>query len=184
MIIALIAIAALVVILVLWGIVSYNNLVKEHLKVENQWSQVDIVLKQRAEVIPNLVETVKGYAAHEKEALQAVTEARNRYLSAGAATGKIDASGDLSGALSRLMAVAEAYPELKANGGFVDLQRQIGELETKIADFRQFYNDTVMRYNRLVVTVPSSLIARLFHFEKEPFFMVEEADKTVPDVQF
>ncbi len=182
--IPLIVVGVIVLILVIWLIVSYNKLVSEKLKVEDQWSQIDVVLKQRADVIPNLVNTVKGYAEHEKDLLENVTQARSQYLNAGNQKEAIQASDALSQLLNRLMAVAEAYPDLKANNNFMELQRQIHNLEEKIADFRQFYNDTVLRYNRRIELFPSNIVARLFHFQRQDFFKVEEADKTVPDVQF
>lgn len=174
----------LVALLLIWGVVTYNHLVTARLKVQTQWSQIDVVLKQRFELIPNLMETVKGYAAYEKEALQAVTDARSRYLSAADAQGQMKASAELSGAVSRLMAVAESYPELKANQNFLHLQQQLSGMEEKLADYRQFYNDTVLRYDRLLETVPSNLIAKLFHFEKAEFFRVEEAEKEKVTIRF
>ena len=175
---------ALVILLLIWGVVTYNRLITERLKVQTQWSQIDVVLKQRFELIPNLMETVKGYAAHEKEALQAVTDARSRYLSAADADGQMKASTELSGAMSRLMAVAESYPELKANQNFLHLQQQLSEMEEKLANYRQFYNDTVMRYGRLLETIPTNLIAKMFHFKKEEFFKVEEAEKAKVTIRF
>ena len=175
---------ALVILLLIWGVVTYNRLVSERLKVKTQWSQIDVVLKQRFDLIPNLVETVKGYADHEKEALQAVTDARSRYISAADANGQMKASTELSGAMSRLMAVAESYPELKANQNFLHLQQQLFAMEEKLANYRQFYNDTVLRYDRLFETVPTNLIAKLFHFEKEEFFKVDEAEKAKVDIKF
>lgn len=175
---------ALVILLLIWGIATYNRLITEQLKVQNQWSQIDVVLKQRFDLIPNLLETVKGYAAYEKEALQAVTDARSRYLSAADTEGQIKASTELSGAVSRLMAVAESYPELKANQNFLHLQQQLSAMEEKLANYRQFYNDTVLRYNRLLETVPTNLIAKMFHFKKEEFFKVEEAEKAKVTIKF
>lgn len=178
------ALIAIVVILIVWVIASYNSLVKEQLKVDNQWSQISVQLKLRADVIPNLVETVKGYATHEREALNDVTQARTRYLSARTPMETMNASGELSYTLGRLMAVSEAYPDLKANANFLNLQQQIGEIEQRIADFRQFYNDTVMRYNQRIRTIPSNLVASLFHFAQRDFFEATEADTTRPDVKF
>lgn len=175
---------ALVILLLIWGVVTYNRLITERLKVQTQWSQIDVVLKQRFELIPNLLETVKGYAAHEKEALQAVTDARSRYLSAADPEGQMNASTELSGAMSRLMAVAESYPELKANQNYLHLQQQLSAMEEKLANYRQFYNDTVLRYDRLLETVPTNLIAKMFHFKKEEFFKVEEAEKTKVTIKF
>lgn len=174
----------IVILLLVWGVITYNQLVSERLKVRTQWSQIDVVLKQRFDLIPNLVETVKGYAAHENEALQAVTDARSRYLGASDAEGQMKASAELSGAMSRLMAVAESYPDLKANQNFLQLQQQLAAMEEKLANYRQFYNDTVMRYDRLLETVPTNLIANMFHFEKAEFFKVEEAEKAKVDIKF
>ena len=174
----------IVILLLVWGVITYNQLVSERLKVRTQWSQIDVVLKQRFDLIPNLVETVKGYAAHENEALQAVTDARSRYLGASDAEGQMKASSELSGAMSRLMAVAESYPDLKANQNFLQLQQQLAAMEEKLANYRQFYNDTVMRYDRLLETVPTNLIATLFHFEKAEFFKVEEAEKAKVNIKF
>lgn len=182
--IAVAAVVILAVIVMVWVMSTYNKLVSERLKVQTQWSQIDVVLKQRADLIPNLVETVKGYASHEKEMLQAVTDARSRYIGSQNQDAQIQASNALSGALGKLMAVAEAYPELKANQNFLDLQRQMGGLENKIADFRQFYNDMVMRYNRLLVTIPSNIIASMFKFREAYFYKVEEAEKTMPKIKF
>ena len=182
--IIIILIVALIILLLIWGVVTYNRLITERLKVQTQWSQIDVVLKQRFDLIPNLVETVKGYAAHEKEALQAVTDARSRYLGAADAEGQMKASTELSGAMSRLMAVAESYPELKANQNFLHLQQQLSAIEEKLANYRQFYNDMVLRYDRLLETVPTNLIAKMFHFKKEEFFQVEEAEKAKVTIKF
>lgn len=184
MIIIMILIVALIISLLIWGIATYNRLITERLKVQTQWSQIDVVLKQRFDLIPNLVETVKGYAAHEKEALQAVTDARSRYLGAKDADGQMKASTELSGAMGRLMAVAESYPDLKANQNFLHLQQQLAAMEEKLANYRQFYNDTVLRYDRLLETVPTNLIAKMFHFKKEEFFKVEEAEKAKVNIKF
>ena len=180
----IIILIALVILLLVWGVITYNQLVSERLKVRTQWSQIDVVLKQRFDLIPNLVETVKGYAAHENEALQAVTDARSRYLSASDTEGQMKADAELSGAVGRLMAVAESYPDLKANQNFLQLQQQLSEMEEKLANYRQFYNDTVLRYDRLLETVPTNLIAMLFHFERAEFFKVEEAEKAKVNIKF
>ena len=174
----------LAILLLIGGVATYNRLVTERLKVQTQWSQIDVVLKQRFDLIPNLVETVKGYAAHENEALQAVTDARSRYLGASDAEGQMKASTELSGAVSRLMAVAESYPDLKANQNFLQLQQQLSAMEEKLANYRQFYNDTVLRYDRLLETVPTNLIAMLVHFERAEFFKVEEAEKAKVNIKF
>lgn len=180
----IIILIVLVILLLIWGVVTYNRLVTERLKVQTQWSQIDVVLKQRFDLIPDLIETVKGYAAHENEALQAVTDARSRYLGAVDAEGQMKAGAELSGAMGRLMAVAEAYPELKANQNFLHLQQQLAEMEEKLANYRQFYNDMVLRYDRLLETVPTNLIAKMFHFKKEEFFKVEESEKGKVNIKF
>ena len=182
--IIIILIVALIILLLIWGVVTYNRLVTERLKVHTQWSQIDVVLKQRFDLIPNLTETVKGYTAHEKEARQAVTDARSSYLSAADTEVQMKASTELSDAMSRLMAVAESYPELKANRNFLHLQQQLSEMEEKLANYRQFYNDTVLRYDRLLETIPTNLIAKMFHFKKEEFFKVEESEKAKVTIRF
>ena len=175
---------ALVVFVGLYVVSTYNRLVSEQLKVDNQWSQIDIVLKQRADTIPSLVEIVKGYASHEKQLLEEVSQARTGFMEADTPERSVQAAGMLSSSLGRLFAVAENYPELKANENFMELQRRYDAMENKIADFRQFYNDTVMRYNQQVLTFPASLIARMFHFEQRAFFQVDEKDKQAPVVKF
>lgn len=174
----------IVLIIIIYIISTYNKLVSERLKVDNQWSQINIVLKQRADLIPNVVNTVSGYASHEKEIFIKISEARNRSISASNPEEGIKAAGELSNAIGRLFAVAEAYPELKANENFMDLQRQLSGLEKKIADFRQFYNDTVMRYNKNIVTFPPNIIASMFKFTERPFFEVSEQDTKNPEVKF
>lgn len=184
MIFIIILIVTLIISLLIWGIATYNRLVTERLKVQTQWSQIDVVLKQRFDLIPNLVETVKGYAAHEKETLQAVADAHSRYLGSKDAEGQMKASTELSGAIGRLMALAESYPELKANQNFLHLQQQLASMEEKLANYRQFYNDTVLRYDRLLETIPTNLIAKMFHFKKEEFFKVEDAQKDNVNIKF
>ena len=184
MIFIIILIVTLIISLLIWGIATYNRLITERLKVQTQWSQIDVVLKQRFDLIPNLVETVKGYAAHAKEALQAVTDARSRYLGAKDAEGQMKASTELSGAIGRLMALAETYTELNANQNFLHLQQQLASMEEKLANYRQFYNDTVLRYDRLLETIPTNLIAKMFHFKKEEFFKVEDAQKDNVNIKF
>lgn len=177
-------VAALLIIITVYFISAYNKLVRERLKVDNQWSQIDIVLKQRNDTIPNLVNVVKGYAAHENELFESVTQARSRYAGAESTEESFRAAGDISNGISRLFAVAENYPELKADANFIALQEKLSGLEEKAADSRQFYNDTVMRYNRLVLTFPSSLAAKIFGFKQREFFRVNEKEKAVPEVKF
>ncbi len=162
----------------------YNDLVKTRLKVDNQWSQIDVQLKMRADLLPNLVETVKGYAAHEKATLDEVISARSRYLTAKTPEDMMNASGELSGVLSKLFALSEAYPDLKANQNFLDLQGRLADIEEKIANYRQFYNDTVMMYNQKIQTVPTNIVAALFSFKESSFWRADEADKALPKVKF
>ena len=179
-----IIIIVLVVVLALWLLATYNSLVRARLKVENQWSQIDVQLKMRADLIPNLVETVSGYTVHERETLNEVVEARTKYLSAGNPQETMQAAGELTGVLNRLFAVAENYPDLKANSNYMDLQGQLKEMETRIANYRQFYNDTVMRYNQMIQTVPQNIVASMFGFIRKEFFAAGETDRAVPKVDF
>ncbi len=177
----------LVVIIVLLGLFVmrvYNDLVKLRNKVRDQFSQIDIQLKKRSDLIPNLVETVKGYAKHEKDTLEDVIKARNTYLSAGTTDEKAKSSGELTQALNKLFALAESYPDLKANENFLDLQQQLKEVEDKISYARQFYNDSVLMYNNKIQTVPSNFVASLFHFEKESFFEASEDERKNVEVKF
>lgn len=180
----LIVLIAIVVIILLWFIATYNTLIGLRNRTRDQWSQIEVQLKRRADLIPNLVETVKGYAKHEKSTFEEVVKARNTFSSASTKEEEIKASGELSGVLNRLFALAEAYPELKANENFVDLQENLKDSEEKISMMRQFYNDTVLTYNNKVQTIPSNIVANLCHFKEETFFRVEEKDREVPKVSF
>ncbi len=162
----------------------YNKLVHARNKVENQFSQIDIQLKRRADLIPNLVETVKGYAKHEEGTFTAVIEARNKAINAGTVNDKIEANNELSGALNKLFALAEAYPELKANENFLSLQNDLKDTEDKITYARQFYNDAAMGYNNLIQVVPSNIVANMFGFKKFEYFKADEKEKEVPKVEF
>lgn len=173
-----------VVLFVIYFIATYNGLVNLRNMVKDQWAQIDVLLKRRADLIPNLVETVKGYAAHEKETLDAVITARNKAVSATTPQEEMKADGELTGALSRLFALTESYPDLKANTNFMDLQNNLKESEDKIAYARQFYNDAVLKYKNKLEMFPSNIVASMFGFKPEPFFEVAEADKEVPKVQF
>ena len=173
-----------VVLLVLYFITAYNGLVNLRNMVKDQWAQVDVLLKRRADLIPNLVETVKGYAAHEKDTLEAVINARNKAVSATTSEEEMKANGELTGALNRLFALAESYPELKANTNFIDLQNNLKEAEDKISYARQFYNDAVLKYKNKLEVFPSNIIASMFNFKSEAFFEADEASKEVPKVQF
>lgn len=180
----LIVVGVIVVLLVIFVISQYNGLVKGRNKVKTNWAQIDVQLKKRTDLIPNLVETVKGYASHEKGTMEAVIQARNSYVTATSAQDKMEASNQISGALSRLFALSESYPDLKANTNFVALQDELTEIEDKIAFARQFYNDSVYSYTNKLEMFPSSLIASMFSFESYAYFEVDESDKEAPKVKF
>ena len=182
-----IIIAVIVVLIVLWAVSAYNGLVTLRNRVKNGWAQIDVQLKQRTDLIPNLVETVKGYAAHESQVFTQVTKARAGGVQAaqsGDVAQRIAAENQLSRALMNLQVVSENYPQLQANTNFMDLQSQLKSLEEKIAYARQFYNDVVQKYNTQTEVVPTNIIAGLFHFEQAPYFQVDEADRQVPQVKF
>lgn len=180
----IIIIFAVIILLIFYGIGVYNKLVNSRNKVKDQWAQIDVQLKRRADLIPNLVETVKGYAKHEKNTLTEVIEARNKFVSAGSINEEIEANNQLTGALNKLFALSESYPELKANQNFISLQNDLKDTEDKISYARQFYNDTVLTYNNLVQMFPSNIIANMFKFEVYEFFKIEEKEKEVPKVSF
>ena len=180
----IIIIVAILLFLVCYVIGIYNKLVNARNKVENQFSQVDIQLKRRADLIPNLIETVKGYAKHEKETLNEVVEARNKAINAGSVNEKIDANNALTGALNKLFALAESYPDLKANENFMSLQADLKDTEDKITYARQFYNDSAMNFNNLVQMFPSNIIAGIFGFRKFEYFKIDEKEKETPKVKF
>jgi LemA protein len=173
-----------VALLVLLLVVLYNRLVTFRNRVDNAWAQVDVQLKRRYDLIPNLVETVKGYAAHERETFEAVTKARAQAQAAQGPAAQGAAEGILSQALGRLFAVAEAYPELQADENFRQLQTELAETENRIAVSRQVYNDTVLTYNNAIQTVPGVLVAGPLGFAKKDFFEVEEAAREAPQVAF
>ena len=177
----------ILVLLAITFFVIYNSLVGLRNQVKNSWSQIDVQLKRRHDLIPNLIETVKGYAAHERQTLEAVTQARNLAVGAvGKGVGEqAKAEGGLSGALARLLAVAEQYPNLKANENFLALQEELSSTENKISFSRQFYNDSVLNYNNKTQTAPSNIVAGMFGFKAGEFFQVETpAEKEVPKVSF
>jgi LemA protein len=182
-----IVIGVIVLVLILWLFATYNGLVKLRNQTKNAWSQIDVQLKRRHDLIPNLVETVKGYAAHERQTLEAVIQARNTAVGAvGKGVGEqAKAEGGLSGALSRLFAVAEQYPNLKANENFLALQEELSSTENKISFSRQFYNDSVLQYNNKTQMAPSNIVAGMFGFKAGEFFQVETpAEREVPKVSF
>lgn len=180
----MIVIIVVLVLLVLYVISIYNKLVNSKNKVENQFSQVDIQLKRRADLIPNLVETVKGYTKHEEGTFTKVVEARNKALSANSINEKIEANNELSGALSKLLMLSEAYPDLKANENFLSLQNDLKETEDKITYARQFYNDSAMDFNNVVEMFPSNIIASMFKFKEFEYFKIDEKEKKTPKVKF
>ena len=163
---------------------TYNGLVVSRNKVRDQFSQIDVQLKRRFDLIPNLVETVKGYAKHESETLEKVIEARNGYANAKTDAEKMAASKDMSQGVMQIFALAENYPELKANENFLDLQKQLKEVEDKIGYARQFYNDAVLMYNNKTEMVPSNIVASMFGFKKESFFEADEKEKENVEVKF
>ena len=181
MTIALIVVAVLVVIVAL----MYNALVRARVRVENAWAQIDVPLKRRIDLIPNLVETVKGYATHEQKTLDAVIQARNAASSAAASpAAQAQASDALSGALRQLFALSEAYPDLKANQNFLALQEELSATEGRVAYARQFYNDSVMAFNTSIQKFPTLFLARIGGFTAKEFFEADAADRVVPKVQF
>jgi LemA protein len=179
-----IVVLAVIGLLVVALITLYNRFVRLRNRVDNAWAQIDVQLKRRRDLIPNLVETVKGYASHERETFEAVTEARAAAQRATTPGETAAAEGLLSQALGRLFAVAEAYPELQADENFRQLQSELSETENRIAVSRQVYNDTVLTYNNAIQTFPGVLLAGPFGFAKREFFEVDEAEREVPRVDF
>lgn len=182
--IALWIILGVVVLLLLIFAGTYNRLVALRNRIDNAWSQIGVQLKRRYDLIPNLVNTVKGYAAHEKEIFEKVAEARNAAISAKTVPDQAQAENQITGALRQLFAVVEAYPDLKANQNFLALQEELTATEGRIAFARQFYNDTVLSYNNKVQQFPSRIIAGMFNFTPREFFQVEEAATGPVNVQF
>ena len=181
----LLIILIVIIIIILVAIVAiYNGLVTARNKVKNAWAQIDVQLNRRADLIPNLVETVKGYAGHEKTVFEDVTAARAGLMNAKGVKEINEANNQLSETLKTLFAVAENYPELKANENFKELQAQLAETEDKIAYSRQFYNDTVLMYNNKCQTFPSNIVANLFGFKEADFFEAAGEARSVPKVEF
>lgn len=174
-------ILGIVVLLIIWGISIYNNLVNLRQRVRNAWSQIEVQLQRRFDLIPNLVETVKGYMGHEQDVLTKVTELRSAWAGATTIGEKAELDNALSGTLKTIMAIAENYPDLKANQNFMSLQEELQNTENKISYSRQFYNDTVTMYNTKLEVIPSNIVASLFHFMPEELFKAEsdEARKNV-----
>ena len=183
--ILILVVVAIPVILIVWFVALYNGLVRLRNRVKNAWSQIDVQLKRRHDLIPNLVETVKGYAGHEKDTLERVVQARSQAVSAQGVGDQIKAEGELSAALGRLMVVVEQYPDLKANQNFLGLQEELTSTENKIGFSRQNYNDSVMQYNNKTEVFPSNIVAGMFNFKQSEFFEIEDqADREVPQVKF
>jgi len=173
------------VLIILFVIALYNGLVRLRQQVKNAWSQVDVQLKRRYDLIPNLIEVAKGYIKHERETLEAVTKARQMCIDAKGVAEQAKADNMLTSTLRSLFAVSENYPDLKANQNMLALQEELASTENKIAFARQFYNDSTMTYNTKVQTVPSNIIAGMFNFKEEEFFEVEEAaERVAPKVKF
>ena len=184
MIWVVIVIVALIVLLLLWLVAMFNKLVKLRNRAENAWAQVDVQLRKRYDLIPNLVETVKGYAQHERETFEAVTQARTAAQQAQGVAQQAQAENMLTAALGRLFAVAEAYPQLRATENFQQLQGQLAEVEQNIVVSRQVYNDAVLTYDNALETVPTNIVAGLFNFSPRDYFETEGATREAPAVQF
>jgi LemA protein len=180
----IVIIIIVVVLIALIVMAIYNGLIRSRNKVDLAWSQIDVQLKRRLDLIPNLIETVKGYAAHEKGTFEAVVAARNAGLGASTPAAAAQADGALTSALGRLLMLAEAYPDLKANQNFLELQEELTATEGRVAYARQAYNDNVQRYNTKIQTLPTNLIAGPMHFTPRDYFKAEEAAHDVPKVQF
>lgn len=179
-----VVIIAVLVIIGLWIAGTYNKLVRKRNNAKEGFSTMDVYLKKRFDMIPNLVETVKGYATHEKETLEAVMKARSQVASAGTIDQKVENENMLTGALGRLFAVAENYPDLKANQNFLNLQEQLKSVEQDIANSRKFYNGTVKDLNNSIEQFPSNIVAGLFHFEKMTMFEINEESRQNVQVKF
>ena len=182
--ITLMVILAIAIIFVLYLIFGYNSLIRLKKMVQNSWSQIDVQLKRRHDLIPNLVNSVKGYMDYEKDTLEKVMQARNKALNAGSIGEKIESENNLTGVLGRLFAVMENYPDLKANQNVQSLMKELSETENKISYSRQFYNDIVTKYNTKIVVFPSNMIAGMFHFNEFDLFKIENEEKSVPEVKF
>lgn len=183
--IAVIIAVAVVLLLALFVIVTYNGLVRARNQVDNAWSQIDVQLKRRLDLIPNLVETVRGYASHERQTFEAVISARAAAIEApDTPAAQAQADNVLSGALRQLFALSEAYPDLKANQNFLALQEELTATEGRVAYARQFYNDSVLSYNNKLQVFPTVLFASMFKFERREFFEAEEGAQIVPNVEF
>ena len=180
----LIAVLVILVIVGIFVVSNYNALVTLRNRVKDQASQIDIQLKRRFDLIPNLMECVKGYMKHEKDTLEDIVKARNSFEKAGDLEGEVKADAKLTKAVTKLFALAEAYPELKANENFINLQAELSGTEDKVATARQFYSDTVLLYNNKIQMFPSNIVAKLFGFIEEKFFEATEEEKENVKVKF
>jgi len=183
-VIPVIILVVVLVLLALYVIASYNGLVSLRNRIENAWAQIDVQLKRRYDLIPNLVETVKGYASHERDTLDAVIQARNAGMTAEGPHDQAEAENVLSGALKSLFALSEAYPDLKANQNFAQLQEELTGTEGRIAYARQFYNDTVYRYNTKVQSFPANILANTFRFSEREYFQADDESRGPTQVSF
>lgn len=181
---ALLIILGIVALLVIFVIMTYNSLVSLRNRIENAWAQIDVQLKRRYDLIPNLVETVKGYAAHESETLEKVIQARNMAMSASGVEGQAQAENALTGTLKSLFALSESYPDLKANQGFLQLQEELTGTEGRIAYARQFYNDSVFKYNTKIQSFPAVILAGMFRFTEREYFETDDESRGPVQVQF
>jgi LemA protein len=181
----LIVLLGIIVLVIVWLVGMYNSLIGLRNQVKNAWAQIDVQLKRRHDLIPNLVETAKGYMQHERGTLESVTNARSKAMGADSVGDKAKAEGELSGAISRFMLVVENYPDLKANQNFLALQEELTSTENKIAFSRQAYNDQVLFYNNKIQMFPSNIIAGMFNFQQSDFFELEDkGDREAPKVDF
>ena len=180
----LLILGGVVLFFVLIFVLIYNSLIQQRMRVDNSWAQIDVQLKKRYDLIPNLVETVKGYAKHEKDLLTDITKARAAMANAGSMAEKAKADNVLSSTLKSLFAVVENYPQLKANENFLMLQEELTGIEEKIAYSRQFYNDSVLTYNTAIQTIPTSMIAGMFGFTAKEFFKADDTERANVKVKF
>lgn len=178
------ALALIVLVVVAWFITTYNGLVSVDQTVNEKWSQVENQYQRRVDLIPNLVETVKGYAKHESTTFEEVTKARSQWATAKTPDEKVKAAGDIDSALSRLMVVVESYPQLKASENFVALQAQLEGTENRVAVARMDYNTVVKEYNTKIKTIPTSIVAGVYGFEDKPFFEAKKGAEDAPKVNF
>lgn len=176
----------LIILIVIAGsfIATYNNMVRSSEEVDAKYSDIDVQLKRRTDLIPNLISTVKGYMAHEEKIIESITEARTNLLNAKTINEKAKANDELTNALSSFNVIVENYPDLKANTNFITLQDELAGTENRIANARKSYNDAVKSYNQLVSVFPSKIVANMFNFEKKQYFEASETDTGVPNVEF